>query len=110
TRVIREQHFHRHIERVWRVRIGIDCCAVWPGHFGRCGRDRNDSRRARCGLAVAGDAKDRRAGSDPALSLEFRVYAVERLPHSAPPKGGTPSIFAPCATYGQNEPCSEIVP
>src|SRR5262245_48551334 len=43
---------------------------------------------------MAGDAKDRRVGSNSALGLEFRVYAVERLRHCRPPKGGTPSIFA----------------
>ena len=45
-------------------------------------------------MALAGDAKDRRAGSESALSLEFRVYAVERQGHYRPPKDGTPSIFA----------------
>ena len=93
TRLIREQYFHRHIERVRRAGIGIDCCAIWAGHFGRCGRDRNDSCRAGRGMALAGNAKDWRAGSDSALNIKER-----RLPSRR------------SLSCNQNAPCNEIVP
>ena len=56
-----------HIPPVRRAGIRIDCCAIWAGHFGRCGRDRDDSCRAGRGMALAGNAKDRRAGPESAL-------------------------------------------
>jgi len=91
--IIGEQYFHRHLERVRRAGIGIDRGAIWAGHFGRGRRDRNDPCRAGRWIAVARDAKDRRAGSDSALSIKER-----RLPSRR------------SLSYNQNAPCNEIVP